>query len=78
MIESKKKEGESVNSLLFRFNKRVKHSGVMKEMKKRRFKDRTVNKNKRRRTALYKVSKKEELKQARKYGDNAVSHRKNS
>lgn len=78
MIDAKKKEGESIGSFLFRFNKKVKQSGVMKEVRKRRFKSRAVNRNKRRSTALYKIDKKEELKQARKYGNTTTSRKKNS
>lgn len=78
MIEAKKKEGESVGSFLFRFNKKVKHSGIMKEMRKRRFTSRAVNRNKRRSAALYRIGKKEELKRVRKYGNNATSGKKNS
>jgi len=68
MIDLKKKEGESQNALIFRFNKKVKQSGIMKELRKRRFRDRPVSKNKRRSSALYREKKKNELKEQVKYG----------
>ena len=36
MIEVKKKEGESSSGLLFRFSKKVRQSGVLKEVRKRK------------------------------------------
>ncbi len=67
-IEVRKKKGENVNSLIFRFNKRVKQSGVLKETKKRRFKSRDVNKNKKRSSALYRSKRQEEIARLKKYG----------
>lgn len=75
MIDLKKKEGESVNAFLFRFNKKVKQSGVLKEVKKRRFTNRSQNRNKRRSAALYRETKKKKLEQEKKYG---YSSRKNT
>lgn len=37
MIDIKKKDGESPNSMIFRFIKKVQQSGVLKEAKKRKF-----------------------------------------
>ena len=68
MINLKKKEGESSNAFIYRFNKKVKHSGVMKEVRKRRFKDKPINKNKRKASALYRAKKQEEIKEQKKYG----------
>ena len=67
-IEVKKKEGESLGSFLFRFNKRIRRSGVLKETKRRRFHSRNVNRNKRRSSALYRIQKKKKVAQQRKYG----------
>lgn len=67
-IEVRKKKGENVNSLLFRFNKRIKQSGVLKEVKKRRFKSREVNRNKKRASALYRSNRQEEIAKSKKYG----------
>ena len=36
-IDAKKKEGESATSLMYRFSKKVQRSGVVREVKKRRF-----------------------------------------
>ncbi len=69
MLEIRKKEGENVGAFLFRFNKKVKQSGIMKEVKKRKFTSRNVNKNKRRSAALYRVSKLKSLSQLKKYGN---------
>ena len=68
MIRLKKKEGESVNAFIYRFGKRVKRSGILKEVRKRRFQERPENKTKRRLGALYRAKKEKELKQQRKYG----------
>lgn len=65
-IEVKKKDGENVNALLYRFNKKLKQSGVLKEAKKRRFHSRVVNKNKKRAGALYRSGRAKELKRTRK------------
>ena len=67
-IEVKRKEGESVSSLLFRFNKRVKHSGILKEAKKKRFRQRPVNKIKVKLSAIYKAKKAQEMKRMKKLG----------
>lgn len=67
-IEVKRKEGESIGSLLFRFNKRVKHSGVLKEAKKKRFRQRPVNKIKVRQSTIYKFNKAQEMKRMKKLG----------
>ncbi len=66
-IGVKKRMGESFNSLLYRFNKKLKRSGIFKEIKKKRFHKRPVSKNKRRSSALYRVGKAKEMKQLRRY-----------
>lgn len=65
-IEAKRKEGENINALLYRFNKKLKQSGVLKEAKKRRFSSRGVNKNKRRSGALYRATKAQAVKRTKK------------
>jgi ribosomal protein S21 len=67
-IEVKKGKNENTNTLLYRFTKKVQQSGVMKEVKKRRFSGRAVNKNKRKAMALYRVEKQEEIAKQKKYG----------
>ncbi|MBI5732004.1 MAG: 30S ribosomal protein S21 [Candidatus Magasanikbacteria bacterium] len=54
MAEVKRKKGESFESLLRRFQTRIKESGRILQAKKIRFYARDVNKNQRRRSALEK------------------------
>lgn len=68
MIEVKKKEGESSQSLLFRFTKRVRQSGVLTEARGRRFRDRNVNKRKIRLSAQYRAEKKAEMLRKKRLG----------
>lgn len=67
-IEIKKKEGESPNSLIFRFTRKVKQSGILVEAKKRMFKERTPNKRKIRLKALHREKKKAEIERLKKWG----------
>lgn len=64
----RKGENEPAASLIYRFNKRIKQSGVLREAKKKRFTKRTQNKRKRHLSALYKMSKTKEVEKARKMG----------
>lgn len=64
----KKKEGESPNSLVFRFTKKVQQSGVLREVKGRRFTKRPLTKNKRRASAIYKKEQKMAHEKAKKLG----------
>lgn len=68
MLEVKKREGETSGSFLFRFTKKVKRSGVLKEVRKRRFRTRGLNKSKRRAGALYRLKKRRGFEEERKYG----------
>jgi len=68
MVKVVKKEGEPANALIFRFSKKIKQSGVLKEAKKRRFASRPQNRNKKRKSALHRENKKEEIKRLRKLG----------
>ncbi len=68
MIEVRKKEGETPGSFLFRFGKRVKQSGVLKEVRKRKHRGRSQNRAKRRASALYREKRAQEFKRAKKYG----------
>ncbi len=67
-LEVRRKKGENTAAFIFRFNKRVKQSGILKEVKKRRFWDRPVNRRKRRSAALYRLRKKAEVSRLKKYG----------
>lgn len=68
MIEAKKKEGESTSALFFRFSRKVKRSGVLKESKKRRFRDRPTSRVKRRVSALHREIKKKEIERLKRAG----------
>lgn len=68
VIEIKKKEGETLAAFLYRFNKKVKQSGILKEAKKRRFHKRGVNRNKRRSSTIYRLRKAEDFSRLKKYG----------
>mgnify|MGYP001593409127 CR=1 FL=1 len=68
MLEVKRKEGESVSSFLHRFSTKIKQSGVLIESKKRRYYKRTVNKTKRKASAIYRSRKKKEYEELKKKG----------
>ncbi len=67
-IEVKRREGETINSVMFRFNKRVQQSGVVKESRKRQFTKRAPNRGRRKLAALYRIGKQDKLTRARKHG----------
>ena len=60
-IEVRKKENESPSYLINRFTKKMQQSGVLREVKNRRFYKRTVNKSRRRVKALHREEKKKEF-----------------
>ena len=64
----KRRENETVSSLLYRFSKKVQQSGVLKEAKKRRFRARPQNKTKRKASALYRSLKRTERERLKKLG----------
>lgn len=67
-IEVKKKEGETASSLLFRFSKKVRQSGILAEARKRRFSTRDMNRRKRRNSAVFRSAKRAELARLKKLG----------
>mgnify|MGYP001560685224 CR=1 FL=1 len=67
-IEVRKKEGENIAYLLYRFNKKVKQSGVLKEVKKHRFRFRRENKRKIKLKALYRNAQAKKISQMKKMG----------
>jgi len=67
-VEVRRRENETIGAMLYRFNKKIKQSGVMKELKKRRFQKRNENRSKRRMGAMYRFAKAQELEKAKKYG----------
>ena len=68
MIQVQKKEGESASSLHFRFSKKVRRSGVILEVRKRRFYGRTVNKRKVRVSAMHRADRAKEISRLKKLG----------
>jgi len=68
VIEVKRKEGESVSSFLYRFTKKIQRSGVLKEAKKKRFKQRERNKRAKKDSAVYRYHKKAEISKLMKLG----------
>jgi len=67
-IEVRKREGETASSMLYRFTKRVQHSGLVKEVRKRQFTGRIGNRGKRRKAALYRIERQSEFTKSKKYG----------
>lgn len=68
-ISVKKRDGESASTLIYRFSRRVMQSGVLREVKKRRFHERPKNRNQRRKSALYRARKRAEIEKQRKLGN---------
>ena len=68
MIAVRKREGESATSLMYRFNKRIKQGGLVKEVRKRRFTDRKTSKLKRKVSAIHREEMKQEFLKKRKMG----------
>ncbi len=67
-IKVKKREGETNQTLVFRFTKRIKQSGILIVARKRQFKDREPNKRKRRLSAIYRFEKTKEYEKNKKLG----------
>ncbi len=67
-INVKKRDGESANSLIYRFTKRVQQSGVLKEARARRFNKRVANRRGRRVSALHRERRQAEITRQRKLG----------
>ncbi len=68
MLSVRKRESESATSLMYRFNKRMKQSGVVKEVRKRRFTDRPVSKLKRKQSAVHREVMKKDFLHKKKMG----------
>ena len=67
-VAVKKNGNESTPSLLRRFSKRVQGSGIVRKAKSIRYHLRSVSKNKRRGSALRRISRQEERAQKEKLG----------
>jgi ribosomal protein S21 len=67
-IEARKKEGESGQSLLYTFTRKVKRSGIVKEVRHRKFHTRVVSRIKRRSSAIHREEKKADVERQKKLG----------
>lgn len=67
-IEVRKRDGDSPNAILFNFTKRIKRSGVMKEVRKRKFYARTTSRIKRRSSAIHRETKRKDVERLKKLG----------
>jgi len=68
MVSVQKRDGENSTTLIFRFTKKVRRSGLLQEVRKRRFRGRGKTKRARKLSAIYRSGKKEELSKAKKMG----------
>ena len=68
MISVKKREGESASGLMYRFNKKVKQGGLVKEVRKRRFQGRAKSRLKIKLSALHRERLKKEFLHKKKMG----------
>jgi ribosomal protein S21 len=68
MIEVKKKEKETAESLIRRFSRRIQQSAVLVRARKTRFRIEEKSKTKKRETALYKVKIRKEIDKLKKLG----------
>lgn len=68
MIFVKKREGESASSLMYRFNKKIKQGGLVKEVRKRRFTTRGKSKLKIKLSALHRDDLRKEFAHKKKMG----------
>lgn len=67
-VKVKKRKGENFNSLLYRFNRKIKRSGILREARKRLYFQKPDNKNKRKVSALYREEKNKEIEKLKRYG----------
>lgn len=67
-MQVRKREGESSAALIYRFTKKVQRSGILREVKKRRFRARPLNRLKKKLSALHREAKRRENERARKLG----------
>lgn len=77
MIQVKKKDNETTDSLIRRFSRRVQQSGVLMRARKSRFKFEEKSKSEKRKEALYKVKIRKEidmLKKLDKFDDEALKN----
>ncbi|MGK2849133.1 MAG: small ribosomal subunit protein bS21 [Minisyncoccota bacterium] len=68
MIQVRKKDRETAESLIRRFSRRVQQSGVLRQVRKTRFHKPEQSRIKRREEALYKVKIRKEINRLKKLG----------
>ncbi|MBP6889158.1 MAG: hypothetical protein KBC83_00450 [Candidatus Moranbacteria bacterium] len=68
MIQVKRKERETAEGLIRRFSRRVQQSGVLRRVRKLRFRQGEKSKDERRNEALYKVKIRKEIDRLKKMG----------
>ncbi|EKE16096.1 MAG: hypothetical protein ACD_11C00030G0004 [uncultured bacterium] len=68
MIEVKKKNKETAESLIRRFSRRIQQSGVLVRARRTRFKSEEKSKTEKRQGALYKVKIRKEIDKLKKLG----------
>ena len=67
-MQVRKKDGETSTSLMYRFSKKVKQGGILREAKKRRFHNRPLSRTKRRLSALHREQVRKEMERNKKLG----------
>ncbi|MDP2629650.1 MAG: 30S ribosomal protein S21 [Candidatus Harrisonbacteria bacterium] len=67
-MKVRKRKNETNGALLYRFNRRVRQSGLIKEARKRRFLKRPTSKRNRLLSALHREEKRVEFKRKKKLG----------
>jgi ribosomal protein S21 len=67
-IEARKKEGESGQSLLYSFTRKVNRSGIIKEIRHRKFHVRATSRIKRRASAIHREEKRADVERQKKLG----------
>ena len=67
-IEVRKKDGESPNAILYNFTRRVKRSGILKEVRSRKYHDRPMSRIKSRASAIHREEKKADIERQKKLG----------
>lgn len=68
MLQVKRKEGESAGAFLHRFTTKIKQSGILMEVKKRRYRIRPISKLKKKLSAINREKKRKEFEKAKKMG----------
>ncbi len=74
-VRVNKRKGENFNSLFYRFNRKIRRSGILREARKKLYHQKPPNKNQRRKSALYREEKKKEIEKLRRYGHGPFGRR---